>query len=297
MKYMYTLLAHFFALSEWAADIKGPFSLCPPRDWHAFKTRIEELNGQCPDGESIKVIYVARHGQAEHNVIKQKYGASIEAVRVGDKLIKPSVHVLHPIPDPSLTPLGRSQASAIAATLQREVARGMPLPEKWFVSPLKRVGETCGIEWGWAFGNGEETVGKSEEGENGEHKDRGRGVPGVVTKNLRERLHVNECDKRSPLSALRKLFPSFTFPPSAPDEDALWEPGTVRGRETQDEIIVRAQMGIVECLELSEGATYISVTSHGQLLLRMYTALGLPSRKLEVGEMNVLVLRVKKVEE
>ena len=62
--------------------------------------------------------------------------------------------ITHPILDPSLTPLGRSQAADLATALQREAKKGMPLPEKWFVSPLRRTGETCGIEWGWVLDDG-----------------------------------------------------------------------------------------------------------------------------------------------
>lgn len=43
----------------------------------------------------------------------------------------------------------------------------MPLPSKWYVSPMKRAGETCGIEWGWLF---EESKGKGK----------GHGVPATV---------------------------------------------------------------------------------------------------------------------
>lgn len=62
------------------------------------------------------------------------------------------IQLNHPILDPHLTPLGRSQASKLGSALQREIkGRGMPIPEKWFVSPLHRVGETCRLEWDWLF--------------------------------------------------------------------------------------------------------------------------------------------------
>jgi len=46
------------------------------------------------------------------------------------------------------------------------------MPQKWFSSPFKRCGETCGLEWGWAFGDsGEEPATEA---------DLGHGVPAVV---------------------------------------------------------------------------------------------------------------------
>jgi hypothetical protein len=45
----------------------------------------------------------------------------------------------------------------------------MPIPEKFFVSSLRRTGETCGLEWGWTIS------------ENGcEPEDRGKGVRATV---------------------------------------------------------------------------------------------------------------------
>ena len=81
------------------------------------------------------------------------------------------MQIIHPILDPLLTDLGREQAAHLASALQIEAARGMPLPDLWFTSPLKRTGETCGIEWGWRF------PGKAGE-EN--HGDLGHAVPAVA---------------------------------------------------------------------------------------------------------------------
>ncbi|WVQ78030.1 hypothetical protein IAT38_000111 [Cryptococcus sp. DSM 104549] len=276
MRHVYTHLDEFFALSDWGHEIKGSFGLQPPPgDWAAFKSRINELNEQCPKGESVKVIFAARHGQAEHNTLREKHG-----------IYSPIVQVLFPILDPDLTDLGRQQASVLSFALQREAKRGMPLPEKWFVSAMKRAGETCGIEWGWLFGE-----------QTGEQIDKGHGVPAVVVENIREQLHVHQCDRRSPLSELQKTFPSFTYLPGTTEKDDLWQPQSERGRETDEELGVRMGKGVVECLNMSKEQTYISVTAHSVSLEGMYATLGVPARRLEVGEMNILVVRVKEVED
>ena len=44
----------------------------------------------------------------------------------------------------------------------------MPVPERFFVSSLKRTGETCGLEWGWTVSE------KTGEG------DKGYGVKATV---------------------------------------------------------------------------------------------------------------------
>ncbi|WVQ71032.1 hypothetical protein IAR50_000557 [Cryptococcus sp. DSM 104548] len=289
MKYTYTHLDEFFKLSTWDEDIKGSFGLQPPPgDWGGFKRRIEELQGQCAEDESIKVIFAARHGQAEHNVIKDNYRVPQDLILSARHWFQKgkwaSAHVLYPILDPNLTPLGREQAAALRHALQREAGRGMPVPEKWFVSPLKRAGETCGIEWGWLFGD-PEVAGK------------GHGVQASVLENIREHLHVHLCDKRSKRSELKKEFPTFNYPPDMTEEDELWEPLEVRGRESDNDLVARLGVGVKQALGASEWATYVSITSHSEAIRGIYMALGAPPKDLVVGQMNIIVLRVKKVAE
>ncbi|WVW82183.1 hypothetical protein I302_104189 [Kwoniella bestiolae CBS 10118] len=279
VRYSYTHLDEFFVLSQWQEDVKGPFGLTPPPgDWESFKAKIKALNDVCPPGESVKVIYAARHGQAEHNVIADKYG------EMGQ--------MQHPILDPDLTPLGRSQAYQTRLALERECKRGMPLPERWFVSPLKRAGETCGIEWGWLFADDYTSDGLKEW-----KGGKGHGVDATVIENIREHLHVHQCDARYPLSALKAQFTSFTYPEGMSDEDDVWKPIVVRGRETEEELVARRGEGIREVLERSQGDTYISLTSHSGALRGIYKSLNVIPRKVIVGEMNVLVIRVKEVQE
>lgn len=200
----------------------------------------------------------------------------------------------------------------------------MPLPNKWYVSPMKRAGETCGIEWGWLF-------------EENQRKGKSHGVPATVIEvnyfvwhihlgvlfltrtnyqNLREHLHVHECDKRSSLSDLQRDFPSFTYTSETTEEDELWQPGEVRNRETEEELVARCGAGIAQVLDMSKDSicayrmqggerfivdiTFlvdISITSHSGALRGICKSLGVPSRSLIVGEMNIFVLRVKKIGE
>ncbi|WWC86137.1 uncharacterized protein L201_001008 [Kwoniella dendrophila CBS 6074] len=280
VKYSYTHLDEFFVLSKWEEDVKGPFGLVPPPgDWAGFKAKIKALNDACPPGESVKVIYAARHGQAEHNVIAEKYGEAGQ--------------LQHPILDPDLTPLGKSQAFQTRKALEREIKeRNMPLPEKWFVSPLKRAGETCGIEWGWYFNDSYLIDG--QENWNG---GKGHGVEATVIENIREHLHVHQCDERSPISVLKQQFTSFNYPENMDDKDEIWKPADIRGRETEDELVERRGQGIREILERSKDCTYISLTSHSGALRGIYKSLNVIPRKIIVGEMNVLVIKVKEVKE
>ena len=64
----------------------------------------------------------------------------------------------------------------------------MPVPEKFFVSSLKRTGETCGLEWGWLFGSGV----SAETGKGGwiEGEDRGCGISATVIEVCHSPIHL-----------------------------------------------------------------------------------------------------------
>jgi hypothetical protein len=85
------------------------------------------------------------------------------------------VHTPH---DASLAPSGISEALEVASALQREFGKGMPIPEKFFVSSLKRTGETCGLEWGWLFGSG--ITAETRKAGWVEGEDRGCGIAATV---------------------------------------------------------------------------------------------------------------------
>ncbi|KAL1406180.1 hypothetical protein Q8F55_007867 [Vanrija albida] len=273
--YRFELVPGFFVPTEWERDITNRFGLNPRFEtWAAFAAAVDELKrAAAADGEVVKVLYTARHGEAEHNVLWKKYGEPD-----GD-----AVQLKYPITDPNLTPVGVGQAVRLGGIFEAEAAAGMPLPSRFFVSPLRRPGETCGLEWGWRFKAKREA-------------DMGHGVPGEVVEQLREHLHVHECDKRLPRHELAALFPSFTYPPDMPDADVVWQPASVRGRETEDEMVRRAGEGLAIVFdECGAEDTYVSITAHSGVLRAVYKNLRVPLRRLVTGEMNVLVIRARRV--
>ncbi|ODO07313.1 hypothetical protein L198_00892 [Cryptococcus wingfieldii CBS 7118] len=262
---------------------------------------------ECPSDECIKVIFAT--SDADHNVDAQRHPVARKLhlyLHLSRGSIVPGfkARVNCPIVDPHLSSLGRDQATALRHALQRETPRGMPLPERWFVSPLKR---DLWNRVGMANLNAEERTASGKRAWHEGHRIRG-GVSlrilghclaeaDVGCWNLRERLHVHKCDKGSSRSALQLDFPSFEYTPGTAEEDKLWQPQEMRGGETEDELTTRSGGGMDQVLDASEGATYNSITSHPGALWGVYKALGVPPRSLVVGEMNVLVLRVKKVTE
>jgi hypothetical protein len=200
-------------------SIEGSCILACPAD-------VVELSAKCSKGESIKVIYLAQHGHGEspssfihfqiissgcdhvdnlgeHNIIHERYATweqvsrppsssctQLGSQRTTNKKAK-KVHTPH---DASLAPSGITEALEVSSALKREVGKGMPVPEKFFVSSLKRTGETCGLEWGWLFGSGV----TAETGKAGwvEGEDRGCGIAATVIEVCHSPTHLTLGQRR-----------------------------------------------------------------------------------------------------
>ena len=165
----------------------------------------------------------------------------------------------------------------------------MPIPERWFVSSLKRTGETCGLEWGWLVDPGEDQDGTGSEagisiGKRGGWEigqDRGCGIPATVievclifnmTRRDSTRIRMEHCqgeltkqdfresvsggqhNSRSNLTHLRTLFPTFTFPPGMTETDEMWVPETWE-KEAEDKMITRLERGLGKVMDLTKGCT------------------------------------------
>ncbi|BEJ18104.1 hypothetical protein CspHIS471_0703810 [Cutaneotrichosporon sp. HIS471] len=272
MPYAYEHIPDLFELTTWDEDMDAGFGL-RSSGWHEFRKHIDE-------NERIKVMYTARHGEAEHNVLYLRYGMPDTD----------EVQLRYPITDPALTAAGREQATNLAHVFHRESSMGMPLPTRWYTSPMRRPGETVGLTWGWLYGKGENDL--HAEGILRRSSDLSHGVRAEVVEEIREHLHVHHCDERLGKSELMKMFPAFMWPDNMPDKDTVWRP---TGRETEDEMVARAGEGLQIIMDSARDDVYISITSHSGVLRALYKNLGVPPRRLNTGEMNVLVLRVSKV--
>lgn len=128
----------------------------------------------------------------EHNIIHEKYKSWEEVseptpisqlTRQTSTSIDKKAKMVHIPHDASLAPSGIIEALEVASALRRESDKGMPRPERFFVSSLKRTGETCGLEWGWLLDSSDEaghSVGIGERGGWVEGGDRGCGIPATV---------------------------------------------------------------------------------------------------------------------
>lgn len=55
--------------------------------------------------------------------------------------------------DPYLTHVGEGQARALSKAWVNEAKHGVPLPTKWYTSPLRRTSRTCILSWEGIWGS------------------------------------------------------------------------------------------------------------------------------------------------
>ena len=125
--------------------------------------------------------------------------------------------------DADLTVRGLEQAESLKRGLERLVAQeGVVVPERFYVSPLRRAVRTAEGVW---RGLVEET---------GEGKGNFRLT---VKEGLREGIGIHTCDRRSTRKEILRVFPSVEIEEGFAEEDLLWSAGSEgAGRGTDEEV-------------------------------------------------------------
>ncbi|GMF33724.1 unnamed protein product [Phytophthora fragariaefolia] len=203
-----------------------------PASWSEFQQKLAQLEKQKrPDGRSrqIKVVYFLRHAEGTHNEAHAKYGSP----RWEDEFARTDAFL-----DAPLTPFGVQDArSKGQLSVQAELERGMPRIEKVVVSPISRAIQTA---------------------QNFFAKEQVPNEPFTCIENCRETFDCHTCNKRRPLSELKRRFPDVDFSRLADEEDQLWSP---THRETTEEIQKRAREFLLEFFrEIPE--RYVVVAAH-----------------------------------
>ncbi|RPA74576.1 phosphoglycerate mutase-like protein [Ascobolus immersus RN42] len=260
-------------------------------DWPKFKREVARLNNKAARNERYKVLFLARHGQGHHNVAESFYGTALwdcfyslldgnETARWDDAL---------------LTKQGEAEARKAAASWKTQRKFGIPLPETYLSSPLRRAASTLLLTFTPNIPN----------------------LRPIFIENLRETLGAHTCDRRHSKADLALLYPTFTFekwffpdavrPLSNPlvRDDPLWNPLL---RETEPQKQQRVKDALYEIFgfkldrngrnllsirdwELPKGETYVSVTAHSGLIASALRVLGHRPFRLPTGGMIPVVVK------
>ncbi|CAH6721312.1 putative probable phosphoglycerate mutase ARB_03491 [[Candida] jaroonii] len=172
------------------------------KSWEDIQKDLKSLNENADDNVCYKLIFCSRHGQGYHNTIVDKYGFD-EWNRYWHKQTHDGDIEFGP--DAMLTERGIKQAEENHQVWKDQVAKGAPIPSKFFVSPLQRSSWTLVKTW------------------TGIKPD---SIHPVVTQNIRETCGVNLCDKRSSKTIITERFGKygFEFEPGFTEEDEFFDP-------------------------------------------------------------------------
>ncbi|XDT05878.1 Histidine phosphatase superfamily (branch 1) [Nakaseomyces glabratus] len=206
---------------------------------------------------SYKLVILARHGQGYHNIGYDRYGekawydywARLDGDQYGNWF------------DSELTPLGKKQALEAGQTYLTNLTDGLQrLPDKFFVSPLRRCLDTCIREWEPIFAK---------------HKPANSTVHVKVIEYLRETLGIDKSNERVDHSQALAEYQDhkyntsdvtvhFDYPDDYAEKDQLWQPEHL---ETYPELDRRIKVGLREVFS-SVNATdrVLSLTVHSDVI-------------------------------
>ena len=238
--------------------------------WPRFERYIRSLASSTKDGESLKVLFLGRHGQGWHNVAEAKYGTKAWDCYYSFLDGYDGMHWA----DALLTPVGQQQARDVHALWEQQLKEGIPVPERWYVSPLTRTIETADLSF--------QTLSLPAD----------RPYKPYVVELLREALGVHTCDRRSTKTQIERNFPHLTFEPGFSDPDPLWEedyrePGSARRYRLAT---------FLDDVFSSDENVFLSLTSHSGAIASILEAVGHRDFKLETGGVIPVVLRAERVQ-
>ncbi|KAJ1308980.1 hypothetical protein OPQ81_004662 [Rhizoctonia solani] len=278
-RFQYEAVPSFFVQSEAPATLNFPrrplaFGLkehASSTRWRDLKDRINLLQQSAPEGTRYIICWLARHGQAWHNM-----NATIHQADPGifgwDTLKA----------DPPLTPLGESQAKELNDLWKAELQRGhggdpVPLPTKLFCSPLSRALATMEITFEGVL------LDKSN--------IRAPGGRPLVLEGLREVISPFTHDKRSSKTEILQLFPGVQTEDSFTEEDELWDP-TVSESDSELKKRVKSTLDHIFGEYLGSTDTSISITTHSGVAMMILRIVGHRILPLRLGGVIPLVIKV-----
>ncbi|KAF8499166.1 phosphoglycerate mutase-like protein [Russula emetica] len=253
------------------------------KSWTEFVDAINELHAKRPDSVSYKVLFLGRHGEGSHNVAIDKYSPKYSrtwAVKKGDGELTWGRALRHiavfirladlafliPAADPRLTSIGEEQARSAHAAWEREILRGLPVPQKFYCSPLTRAIRTLQLTF--------EGILPAD-------------LKPIIVENCREHNGAHFCDKRRPKSEVQSEFPDFVFEEGFEEEDVTW----TSERESRENMVKRAKLVLDRIFQDDRDDTYISITAHSGSIKSVLRVLGRGDYNIQTGGLVVVVVK------
>ncbi|KAK4451055.1 Phosphomutase-like protein 3 [Podospora aff. communis PSN243] len=221
-----------------------------------------------------KLLYLARHGEAHHNVAQSYYGTKCWDCYWSQQPGNGTKTWL----DAEMTTRGVAQIQA-SNVFWRDVAPAeeIPFPRSFYVSPMARTLATANLTFAslpvW---NGS-----------------GRFKP-VVKESLRETINQCTCAWRHPRSRIAARFPDYEFEEGFSEEDDLFTGKTIESASAQ---ALRIK-GFLDDLFENDESLVVSVTTHGVNINPLLGVVGHPNPRFNIttGQAVAMLVAAQRVE-
>ncbi|RLV91888.1 putative phosphoglycerate mutase [Spathaspora sp. JA1] len=238
------------------------FGICKP--WTELVTHLDKLNSEAETGVKYRLLFLARHGQGWHNVVTKKYSKSEwfskwRYIGTDGDLVWGT--------DAKLTQLGIDQAVENHQAWKLQLAKGCPIPQRFYVSPLSRSINTHNITW--------------------------PNTTPIVVDNLRETIGVHLCHKRNTRTGILESFPNVEFEPGFSEDDELFDKVYSDTREELHQQFLRIHGVLSDLFDRDESV--VSITSHAGTIRSFITVIG--HRKFTIPTGGMIPIVVKGVEQ
>lgn len=177
--------------------------------------------------------------------------------------------------DARLTALGEQQAHGANAFWASQIAtQNIPLPERYYTSPLDRCLATASITFtGLALPESQPFVPE-------------------VKELIRETNGVHTCDRRSSRAYIREHYPSYSIEPGFTENDELWSPDVRESNSAQD---IRLR-DLLDDVFTHDKSKYISLTSHSGSIASILRVVGHREFRLQTGGVIPVLVKAEQIQ-
>lgn len=224
---------------------------------YTWDSLLAELEEKSVDGTYYKLLFIQRHGEAWHNVVKDSVSDD-EWDQIGIYNTYGNITLF----DDDLTPTGVSQIESLSQKWQALIANGAPYPESHYTSPLQRTLHTHELTWG-------------------------AGQTAEVVENLRERYGVYTPYERHSKSWIASNYPIVTFEHGFTEADELWQADV---REKKKHVTQRC-VEFLNYLFSTDDSLTVSLTTHSKTITKLLGVIGIDNVDLEPGQMYPVVVK------
>lgn len=231
--------------------------------WEKVKATLKKLNDN-PNGDKYKLFYLARHGEGWHNIAPKLFPPYAISCYWKEKMGNGKIEW----GDAELTPNGIGEIMALSKTWQAELDKGAPLPESFYVSPIRRCLQTYNYTWSPIKAT------------------RKLATP-VVKEMAREIYGVDTSNWRQSKSLIKSYLPEVVFESGFTEEDEIF---TKHEYEPLLHVIYRANL-LLNDIFANDTNEVISISAHGGIIAALLVFINHPLDILETGNMVPVIIK------